>query len=164
MTHDQIMSRWKLVVLMFGLPLLVACVEDTASFNIVGNDYSLTVRREQPYFWKDTVVVSVVTSHLPECRRLYVLSKDASPQFKIEVYATQPGLWTIAWNGKLWQFQSNQCDALVTLDGPPSEGLGPLAGVFDTHNGTLDFKEEAGRPKQVEPLSQDDESNDTTQR
>lgn len=138
-------------------PMLCACIEDSATFNVAGSDYAMTVRREQKYFWQKTVEVSLLASHLPDCRRLYRLSDDADAALKIEVFATRPGLWTVRWDSDIWQFDARQCDQMTQLKSAPKDGLGPLAGVFEVADGRMVFNESPDRPKQVE-ADKDDEA------
>jgi hypothetical protein len=54
------------------LPLVVVlsltgCLQDTASYQFPEKDHAITLMRNQPWFWLDTVDIEVIAIRLPEC-------------------------------------------------------------------------------------------------
>ena len=59
------MKRWMLLV--FLVPLLAGCFQDTASYSLGDKDHAITLVRNQTWFWQSTVDVSVIALRLPDC-------------------------------------------------------------------------------------------------
>lgn len=121
--------------------LLAGCVDDSASHYIDGRDHSLTIRRQQSYFWKNQVAVSLVASRLPECQRLHPLADVAPAQdVKAELFAAGDGLWNVRLGDQLWQVETTTCNGLTELQNDPKADLGQLVGSFIVKDEKLVFE------------------------
>ena len=102
----------KLLIVMLSV-LLSGCVQDFAIYMFDGQEHSLTVRRQQRYFWQDSVEVQLMATNLPQCQRLHILSTDAPADIKVELFAAGDGLWNIRMGKQLWQPQTTTCNELT---------------------------------------------------
>ena len=119
--------------------LLSGCVKDFAIFMIDGQEHSLTVRRQQNYFWQDTVEVQLMATNLPQCQRLHTLSTDAPADIKVELFAAGDGVWNIRMGKQLWQAETNTCNSLVEMENDPKADLGQPVGKFEVVDDQLTF-------------------------
>ncbi len=46
---------------------LTGCLQDTASYQFPEKDHAITLVRNQPWFWLDTVALEVIAIRLPDC-------------------------------------------------------------------------------------------------
>lgn len=46
---------------------LTGCLQDSASYQFPEKDHAITLMRNQPWFWLDTVALEVIAIRLPEC-------------------------------------------------------------------------------------------------
>lgn len=134
--------------LLLALPLallLAGCVNDSASYLIDGRDHSLTIRREQSYFWKKDADISLVAARLPDCQRLHALTDANADAVKVDLYAAGEDLWNVRIDQQLWQIETRTCNGLTELQYDPKADLGRLVGSFTVKNGKLQF-DPAPRP------------------
>lgn len=121
------------------LPVLAGCVNDAASFQIEGKDNALTLVREQRWFWKPEVDLSVTASRLPDCQRRHpmgVAPVDAS----VEVWQTGPGTFLLKRGKLVYLAETQTCEGFqkVDVDQLPG-GMGNKLGVFQVQGGKLSF-------------------------
>ena len=130
--------RKSLIVLMSIL--LAGCVDDSASYLIDGRDHVLTVRRQQAYFWKDQVAVTMLAARLPDCQRLHELA-DFGPadNLKIDVFASDDNTFNVRMGNRLWQLETNSCEGMTELQDDPNADVGTAVGSFTVKNGKLVF-------------------------
>ena len=119
--------------------LLSGCVKDFAIFMIDGQDHSLTVRRQQNYFWQDTVEVQLMVTNLPDCQRLHTLSLDAPADITVELYSAGGGIYNIRMDGQLWQADTNACNNLTEMENNPKADLGQPVGKIEVVDDKLEF-------------------------
>lgn len=120
--------------------LLAGCVNDSASYYIDGRDHALTIRREQDYFWRDRVKVSLVAARLPDCQRLHELTDIAhAERVKAELFAAGDNLWNLRLDDRLWQIDTQSCTELTELQNDPKADLGQPLGSFEVEDGKLVF-------------------------
>lgn len=127
----------KTLILLISV-LLTGCVNDSASYFIDGRDSSLSVRRQQDYFWQDANVV-LIASRLPDCQRRHDLASAAADDVKVEVFAAGDNLWNVRLGDQLWQIETTTCNGLVELQNDPKADLGQLVGDFEVQDGKLVF-------------------------
>lgn len=61
----------KTLLSLFLLPLLLACSDQRASFEIGGSSqHSLTLIRIQNFFWERSASYSIVATRMPECMQI----------------------------------------------------------------------------------------------
>ena len=121
------------------LPVLAGCVNDAASFQIEGKANALTLIREQRWFWKPEVDLSVTASRLPDCQRRHkmgVAPVDAS----VEVWQTGPGTFLLKRGMLVYLAETQTCEGFqkVNVDQLPG-GMGNKLGVFQVQGGKLGF-------------------------
>ncbi|HEV7817205.1 MAG TPA: hypothetical protein VGP06_19155 [Janthinobacterium sp.] len=135
----------KILILM--LPILLAgCVNDSASYVIDGRDHALTIRREQPYFWKNQVDISLVAARLPDCQRLHALASAPKDGLQVELFDAGEGLWNVRLGEQLWQIETQTCSGLTELQYDPKADLGRPAGSFVVRGDKLVFEPVAAAP------------------
>lgn len=128
----------KILILSMSI-LLAGCVNDTASYLIDGASNALTVRREQPYFWKGEVDVSLVATRLPDCQRLHALASAPKDDMKVELFNAGEGLWNVHLGDQLWQVSTQNCNDMTELQYDPKADMGQAIGTFVVHDGKLEF-------------------------
>lgn len=131
------MSLLKWVVLLL-LPLLAACSDDRASFQIETSDHALTLIRDQRFFWSDTAEYTIVAAHMPTCMRRHKL-ESAPLDAKVEVYAPGNNAWILKQDDVMYVVETRTCEGFARLMTPPEGGMGPLVGTFEEKGGTLTF-------------------------
>ncbi|MGK5080253.1 hypothetical protein [Janthinobacterium sp. HLX7-2] len=129
----------KLLIVMLSV-LLSGCVQDFAIYMFDGHDHSLTVRRQQNYFWQDTVEVQLRATNLPQCQRLHTLSTAAPADIKVELFAAGDGVWNIRMGKQLWQAETNTCNQLTEMENDPKADLGQRVGQFVVVDEKLAFE------------------------
>ena len=119
---------------------LAGCTEDSATADIDSQGHTLTVRRQQRYFWQDKVDVSLLAARLPDCQRLHALtSAEPADQLKVELFAYGEQVWNLRVGKQLWQIETTTCNGLTELEYDPRADLGRPAGSFSVRDGKLMF-------------------------
>ena len=130
----------KLLIVMLSV-LLSGCVQDFAIYMFDGQDHSLTVRRQQNYFWQDTVEVQLMATNLPQCQRLHTLSLDTpADEVTVDVFSAGDGVWNIRMGDQLWQAETTTCNSLVEMENDPKADLGQPVGQFLVVDEKLTFE------------------------
>ena len=62
-------ARLKRLLILAAVPLLAACEYEGAAYLIEGKDHSISLVREQRWFWSSEVEQAVVVSRMP-CRTI----------------------------------------------------------------------------------------------
>lgn len=140
------MRRFSKTLLIAMLPLLLtACARDSATYYVDkgSNQHTLSLRRQQDYFWSDNVRLILVATRMPECQRQIPLGEMLLDEVDMEVFYRPDNQWTLRNGEHVWQVESQTC-ALVGEGGPVS---GDKVGTFkvDAQN-KLVFEEAAGAP------------------
>ncbi len=124
-------------------PLLTACVNDGATYEIDGTrEHVLSLIREQPYFWDSTVNLYLVVSRLPACMRRHTIG-PATDRTRVEVYQVPSGAFIIKAGKKMFATETQTCESFAKMDEEPAEGMGQLVGTFRVKKGELVFVKEA---------------------
>lgn len=128
-----------LLPVLFAVPLLAACVNDRASWEIDGTrEHTLSLIREQPLFWDKKVELALVVSRMPACTRRHSLG-TGSENTRVEIYQVPSGAFIVKAGRRLYATESQTCVAWARLDAEPEDGLGQLKGVFRVKGGKLVF-------------------------
>ncbi|WP_295996946.1 hypothetical protein [Rugamonas sp.] len=125
------------------LPLLLsACVEDSATYYVTAdsNEHTLTLQREQPYFWSDDVAVRLVAARLPDCQRRFDLDTMTADDVEVELFASGDRVWTLRAGKQMWQVDTQTCQLLPAPKGDPGQPLG----TFKTDGERLVFEPATG--------------------
>ena len=62
-------AHLKSLLILAAVPLLAACEYEGAAYLIEGKDHSISLVREQRWFWSSEVEQAVVVSRMPTCMR-----------------------------------------------------------------------------------------------
>ncbi|MET3133368.1 hypothetical protein AAKU55_003658 [Oxalobacteraceae bacterium GrIS 1.11] len=141
------------ILLVLTSIFLAGCVDDSASYFINGRDHSLTIRRQQAYFWKKQADISLVAARMPDCQRLHQLSAVA-PDVKVELFSAGDNVWNVRMGQQLWQVETNTCNGLTELQNDPKADLGQLVGTFAVDAGKLVFDAAAAPANAEAPAAQ----------
>ena len=129
------------------VPLLAACSDQRASFEIKGSANSLSLIRVTGMPWENTAQYSIVAARLPDCMRRHAMGK-APLNAKVEVYSPGNDAWILKQGNKMYVTETRSCEGFAKLDKVPDDGLGPLMGTFEMRSDTLVF---TAAPKTVAP-------------
>lgn len=134
-----------LILPFLALPLLTACVNDGATYEIDGTrEHVLSLIREQPYFWDKKVNLYMVVSRMPTCMRRHGMGTGTETT-KVEVYQVPSGAFIIRSGKRLFATETQTCEGFAKMESEPVEGMGKLMGTFRVKKGELIFeKAEAG--------------------
>ena len=135
--------RWRAACLaLLALPLLSACVNDGATYEIDGTrEHVLSLIREQPYFWDKKVELSLVVARMPACMRRHSLGYGTE-NTRVEIYQVPSGAFIIKVGKRMYATETQTCVAWARLDSEPEDGLGQLRGTFRVKGGQLLFVKE----------------------
>ena len=137
-------SRRLLVLLAIAVPLLSACINDGASFQIEGKEHSISFLREQKWFWDPQVRLAVVATRMPECQRRHHLDPAPVKQAAVEVWRTGSTTFILKQADKLYLVETQTCEGFRKLGEPPPGGLGERMGAFTDEGGALRFVVQGG--------------------
>lgn len=128
-------------------PLLLAgCVNDSASYQIEGNDHALTLRVVQDYFWSKEGTLRLTAARLPDCQRQIPLGEVPLSGLEIELFASGPNVYTLRAGEEAWQVETGSC---TRLEAPEADAVtGQALGAFhlDEH-GKLVFEAAEAAPE-----------------
>lgn len=133
-----------LLLPLLAVPLLSACVNDGATYEIDGTrEHTLSLIREQPYFWDSKVNFYMVVSRMPACMRRHSMG-SGTERTRVEIYQVPSGAFIIKVGKRLYATETQTCESFAKMDAEPAEGMGKLMGTFRLKKGELAFiKEEA---------------------
>ena len=135
----------QLLLPLLAAPLLTACVNDGATYEIDNTrEHVLSLIREQPYFWDSKVNLYLVVSRMPACMRRHSMG-TGTDKTKVEIYQVPSGAFIVKAGKKMFATETQNCVNFAKMDGEPAEGMGKLMGTFRVKKGELVFvKEEDG--------------------
>ncbi len=119
------------------LPLLLACSDQRAAFEIAANQHSLTLIRVQN-FWERTARYSIVAARMPDCMRRHELGA-AGADSRVDVYAPGNDAWILKQGKRMFVVETRTCEGFARLEAEPEGGLGALQGTFQVRGGSLGF-------------------------
>ena len=125
-----------------AVPLLAACVNDGATYEIDNTrEHVVSVIREQPYFWEDKVNFYVVVSRMPACMRRHEAG-SGTPKTKVEIYQVPSGAFIVKLGKRMFATETQTCESFAKMNAEPDEGMGVLKGTFREKNGEWGFEAE----------------------
>lgn len=128
-----------LLLPLLALPLLSACVNDGATYEIDNTrEHVLSLIREQPYFWDSKVNLYMVVSRMPACMRRHSMGAFTE-KTRVEVYQVPSGAFIIKAGKKMFATETQTCESFAKMDAEPAEGMGTLMGTFRMKKGELVF-------------------------
>jgi hypothetical protein len=123
-------------------PLLTACINDGATYEIDGTrEHVLSLIREQPYPWDPKVNLYLVVSRMPACLRRHNLG-TGTEKTRVEVYQVPSGAFIVKVGKKMYATETQTCESFAKMDSEPPEGMGQLMGTFRVKKGELVFVKE----------------------
>ncbi|MEO8411423.1 MAG: hypothetical protein ABI478_12715 [Propionivibrio sp.] len=120
------------------LPLLSACSDQRATFEIQGSAHALSLIRITGMPWENNAQFAIVAARMPDCMRRHALP-DAPPDARVEVFAPGNNAWILRQDGKMFVTETRTCEGFAKLDTAPPQGLGAPVGVFEMRDDTLVF-------------------------
>ncbi|MBS1130881.1 MAG: hypothetical protein H6R16_1883 [Proteobacteria bacterium] len=131
-----------LLLPLLAVPLLSACVNDGATYEIDNSrEHVLSLIREQPYFWDSKVNLYLVVSRMPACMRRHNMG-TGTDKTKVEVYQVPSGAFIIKVGKRMFATETQTCESFAKMDSEPVEGMGQMIGTFRVKNGELVFVKE----------------------
>lgn len=128
-----------LILALLAIPVLNACVNDGASYEIDNTrEHVLSVIREQPYFWENKVELYVVVSRMPACMRRHNAGAG-TPNTKVEIYQVPSGAFIVKVGKRMYATETQTCESFAKMDGEPAEGMGEFKGTFREKKGEWVF-------------------------
>ncbi|WP_377702449.1 hypothetical protein [Pseudoduganella sp. UC29_71] len=125
-------------ILFAMLPLLLAgCARDSATYYVDStNNHTLSLRRQQDYFWNDNARIILVATRMPDCQRQIPLGEMIADEVDVEVFASPDNFWSLRSGDQVWQVETQNC-ALVSEKGPAT---GTKVGEFKVVDDKLVFE------------------------
>ena len=118
--------------------LLAGCSRDSTTYQIDGPGHSLTLMREQLYFWSSEWDLALMTTRQPECMRRHPLkAAPMSADFKVELFRSLEGAYILS-QGTNWYVADAQNCRLQQYATAPAEP-GDLLGAFEAKQDRLQF-------------------------
>lgn len=132
-----------LLLAVLAAPLLTACVNDGATYEIDNTrEHVLSLIREQPYFWDSKVNLYLVVSRMPACMRRHNLG-SGTEKTKVEVYQVPSGAFIVKAGKRMYATETQTCESFAKMEAEPAGGMGQLMGTFRVKGGELVFIKEA---------------------
>jgi cupin superfamily acireductone dioxygenase involved in methionine salvage len=118
--------------------LLAGCIKASASYYVDGtSDHAVTLRAEQEYFWSDAITLTLVASRMPDCQRVFRLSKVAKGDVTVELFASGENVFTVRSGEEIVQIETQGCTQLTV----PAEGVsGDAIGTFKLDKKDMAFE------------------------
>ena len=139
-----------LLLPLLALPLLTACVNDGATYEIDNTrEHGLSLIREQPYFWDARIELFMVVSRMPACMRRHAMGAGTSAS-KVEVYQVPSGAFIVKIGKRMYATETQNCVNFVKMDEEPPGGMGKLMGTFREKTGVLVFEPSEGAETEAE--------------
>ena len=90
------------------VPLLVACSDQRASFEIKGSANSLSLIRVTGMPWENTAKYSIVATRLPDCMRRHAMG-EAPLNAKVEIYSPGNDAWIVKLGRQMYVTETRTC-------------------------------------------------------
>jgi hypothetical protein len=131
-----------LILPLLAAPLLTACVNDAATYEIDNTrEHALMLIREQPWFWDSKVELFLVVSRMPACLRRHSIGL-VSPNTKVEIYQVPSGAFIVKAGKRMFATETQTCENFAKMTEEPAEGMGTLMGTFQVKKDVLVFAKE----------------------
>ena len=135
--------------ILFVLPLLLAgCYNDSATYYAdTSQEHTLTVRRQQDYFWSEEARYTLMATRMPDCQRQIPLAELPLEDTEVELFSGGDNHWTLRSGKQVWQVETQSC----TLLGTGGEASGQKVGVYHAGADKMTFQEQAGAAAPAAP-------------
>ncbi len=115
-------------LLLLLAPLLLAgCLNQSTSYLVDGPNHAITLRAEQEYFWNNDVIVRMVTTHLPDCQRLFPMTTVPLAELDVELYSAGENVYSLRIGKQVMRVETASCTRLTE---PTTAELGERLGAF----------------------------------
>lgn len=138
------------LLLLAVLPLS-GCLQDTASYAFPEKDHYITLMRNQPWFWQDTIEVEVIVMRLPDCNGGMSI-KNVPLNTRIDIFQApneypEP-LYLLKSDKRVFAVSTQSCRVQEFQEAPPD--LGAKLGAFRVSNKVFQFiaADPSGKPEE----------------
>ena len=131
-------ARLKRLLILAAVPLLAACEYEGAAYLIEGKDHSISLVREQRWFWSSEVEQAVVVSRMPTCMRRHDIKPGVTGSVKMEVFEAGDYLWALK-QARTGNLAGPEKFEFQPWKAAPAEPPGKLVGTFTRRNDKLEF-------------------------
>jgi hypothetical protein len=121
------------------LPLLAACTDQRATFEIKGGAHSLSLIRITNTPWAKRAEYFVVAARMPDCSRRHSIPGVDLLNARVEVFAPGDDAWILRQGSRMYVVETRTCEGFARLNATPESGMGPLMGTFMTRGDDLVF-------------------------
>ena len=109
--------------------LLAGCTNDSATFYVDSTrEHTLTVRRQQAYFWKEDAQYTLMVARLPDCQRAIPLGEMPLEDLDFELFASGDNVWSLRAGKYVWQVETQGCG--LVAEGGDTVASGIKVGTF----------------------------------
>ncbi len=142
----RMMRGWRGLLSLAALPLLAACVNDGATYEVDNTrEHVLSVIREQPYFWDKRVNLYMVVARMPACMRRHAIGPGTAAT-KVEIWQVESGAFIVRAGKRLYATETQNCVNFAKIEEEPAD-YGKFIGTFLEKKGELIFQpEESEKP------------------
>lgn len=144
---NHFLSPMLKILTVVPLFLLAGCVNDSATFYADGTrEHTLTVRRQQEFFWKEDAQYTLMAARLPECQRAIPLGEMPLDGLEFELFASGDNVWSLRAGKYVWQVETQGCTLLA--EGGNTTATGTKLGTFvaESKKDRMRFDAEATPP------------------
>ena len=133
------LCAWPLLI---ALPLLAGCKNESATLQLAGPDYALTLQMRQAWFWSQAVDLEVVMSRQPDCLRRSRLDGAALAEVSVEVLRPEAGefaepILILRQGARFYAVSTQNCEMQRFKAPPPKPGT--RLGTFRLEGEKLKF-------------------------
>jgi hypothetical protein len=125
--------------LVFAAGVLIGCENEVASFQDAAQPgQSLTLIREQRFFWDNSTEVAIVVARFPDCQRRHGLGASARDEWRVDVHRAVGRAYLIKARDT-WYFADAQTCQLEEVEAPAAGEEGKIVGAFDQKKDRFKF-------------------------
>lgn len=128
------------ILLSLLLPFVLAGCENSGASYMIGGDknHSISLMREQRFFWSSEVEQKLVVARFPQCQRRFEIAPGVKGQAGLELYEAGEMLYVAHQDKNWWAVGTEECK-VQPFPTPPAQ-YGNLLGSFVIRNGELAFQ------------------------
>jgi hypothetical protein len=136
------MRRSGLLLCLLSVPLLSACENNVAAYEIEGRNHSITLVREQAYPFASEVKQALVAARFPDCQRRFDIEAGKPGRVKMEIWELRDRLF-VARQGNVWYAIGTDKCQVQKMDPTGPQPPGRLIGSFRLKDDELVFEKAA---------------------
>ena len=126
---NHFLSLMRKILTVLPLFMLAGCVNDSATYFADGTrEHTLTVRRQQEFFWKEDAQYTLMVARLPECQRAIALGEMPLEDLEFELFASGDNVWSLRAGKYVWQVETQGCTLMA--EGGNTSATGSKLGTF----------------------------------